>query len=295
MRVHTPGRGLPDELVDLILAEDVLKRADHGRCALVSRSFGKVAHDKLYEHARLTITDVRPDDATSLGDVSATSTDEWRRLGLLSVRSSVRALSVDFIDDDDHFRYANENEVPEPSNVALDRGALARIIADLPILVELNIVWAHYIVARPDLDLGNLERLRSLSMNRFRQSIIASAPNLDQLVLPLYLEEFTPTAPSPRRLRKLTVSGIDSRLDLAALVARLEWLAPPSLEVLEMPLASTSATLLLIWLERHVGREHSLREVKLDGDEAPQWSAADRTALRKLGEQHGFRVLGPGL
>lgn len=237
---------------------------------------------------------MRPDDATSLGDVSGTSADEWRRLALLSVRSSVRALSVDFIDDDEHFRYANESEIPEPSGVALDCDALARIIAELPLLDELNIVWAHYIVARPDLDLGNLERLRNLSMNRFRQSFIVSALNLDQLALPLYLEEFTPTAVRPGRLRKLTVSGIDSRFDLAALVARLEWLSPPSLEILEMPLASTSAALLLLWLERHVAREHKLREVRLDGDDAPQWAAADRAALRRLGQQHGFRVSGPG-
>ncbi|KPV76099.1 uncharacterized protein RHOBADRAFT_21819 [Rhodotorula graminis WP1] len=288
-----PGRGLPDEIIDLILAQDVLDPADHGRCTLVSRSFGKVAHDKLYDKATVVVTDAVAAPSPILGQVSTTTLDEWRRLARPNVRGSVRALCVAFMDDDELWHA--EDEPREPTGIVLDRAALAEVVAELPLLQDVELIWAPSVHPTVVLDLGDLKNVRSLSMNRSQHAVVAAAPNLVRLAIPLYLEMFTPTTPPPRHLRKLCITSIDSRLILRELVGRLEWLAPPSLEVLEMPLASTSAALLLPFLERHVTRAHALREVKLDGERAPQWAPADRAALGKLGQENGFRVSGPGL
>lgn len=206
----------------------------------------------------------------------------------------MRALRIGFIveyDVDD----PNDASLQLPG-IKLGCGALARLVAELPLLVDLHLASTYG--EKPNkLDFGDLKGLRRLSMDRLHQAIVASAPNLDRLITELDPEtEFAPAVPQLRHLRKLRITSIDSRLVLDALVARLEWLAPPSLEVLEMPLASTSAALLLPFLERHVSREHQLREVVLRGGmHTPCWAAGDREALRKLGQEHGFRASGPGL
>ncbi|GAA6051547.1 hypothetical protein JCM3770_000409 [Rhodotorula araucariae] len=43
-----PGRGLSSEVISPILQEDCLVNADYANCALVSRTFGALAHNELY-------------------------------------------------------------------------------------------------------------------------------------------------------------------------------------------------------------------------------------------------------
>ncbi|BGP46289.1 hypothetical protein JCM10450v2_002131 [Rhodotorula kratochvilovae] len=300
-----PGRGLPNEVITAILqAEECLDLDDLARCALVSRTFGKLAHAELYAEATISIEEAWGEGDYCWGFVDSDSLEVWQRLHRPEVAAATRSLEIRL------HRGGRSGEQPAiHEDLSFDAPEhqsdgmwiygcdVESLVAGLPKLSSLHIDWEQGAFSGDgDINVGRLETVRSLTLSRWQPETVGAAPHLADLSTGLQGgPSGTPYDPAPP-VTRVCIHTIDSRLALAELRKRLEWATPPSLVSLSMPINTTSAAFVLPFLEESLPRWPDFRGFQLWGSvQAPRWKEDDWDALKALGAAHGFEVDGPGL